>query len=104
MAEVPTELVEAFRRLGVRRPESWASSQVNEGIPQLARASLLYWLWDGIVGQRDTSWVDQEIQFYKDAEARKPGRGEMMSPHAPVLERLLSLGATREELTTLVRQ
>jgi hypothetical protein len=54
MPDVPPELVEAFRRLGVWRPECWASSQVNEGIPQLARASLLYWLWDGIVSQRDT--------------------------------------------------
>jgi hypothetical protein len=39
MLDVPPELVESFRRLGVNRPESWASSQIHEGIPQLARAS-----------------------------------------------------------------
>jgi hypothetical protein len=96
--------VEAFRRLGVRQPERWAHSQITHGIPQLARASLLYWLWDEVVSQRDINWVDREIQFYMDAESRKPDRAALMFPHAPVLERLLSLGVTREELTTLVRQ
>jgi hypothetical protein len=31
------ELTELFARLGAPRPESWARSQLEEGIPQLAR-------------------------------------------------------------------
>ena len=103
MGDVPAELVEAFRRLGVPRPESWASSQVREGIPQLARASLLYWFWSGMVGRHDLGWIDREIDMFRQTESRRPGRGAALKAHAPVLERLLSLGVTREEITDLVR-
>jgi hypothetical protein len=102
MSDVPAELVEAFRRLGVRSPEAWASSQVREGI-QLARASLLYWFWSGMVGRHDLAWVDDEIAMFRRTESRSPGRGAALVAHGPVLERLLALGVTREEITTLVR-
>jgi hypothetical protein len=39
--EVPHDLVEKFRSLGVNDPEGWAGSQVREGIPQLTRATIL---------------------------------------------------------------
>ena len=104
MHELPQDLVDAFRRLGVEGPEQAARSQVNEGIPHLASASLMSWLWRFIVSHDDMSWVRAEIDSHNDLDSRKPGRGDVACPQGPVLERLLALGATRDDLTTLVRQ
>ena len=43
-----TTLVDHFRSLGVDDPEGWASSQEEEGIDQLARATLLRALADEV--------------------------------------------------------
>jgi hypothetical protein len=102
--DMPPELVEAFRRLGVRNPEGWARSQTREGINQMGRACLLYWLFYYLVGQHDLGWVDREIALYDQFEAKRPGRGAARLPHGPVLKRLLAAGATREELTVLCRE
>lgn len=44
------DLVAAFKELGVDDPEGWASSQTNEGIDQLARATALRALSDIAAG------------------------------------------------------
>ena len=40
-------LAETFRRLGAGDPEAWALSEVEDGIPQLARFIFLRRLWRG---------------------------------------------------------
>ncbi|HEX2208857.1 MAG TPA: hypothetical protein VHG93_14350 [Longimicrobium sp.] len=41
------ELAETFRALGAGDPEAWAASEVEDGIPQLARFIFLRRLWRG---------------------------------------------------------
>lgn len=41
-------LAETFRSLGAEEPEAWALSEVEDGIPQLARFIFLRRLWRGV--------------------------------------------------------
>jgi hypothetical protein len=62
---VPTtkdELTAIFRRFGARDPELWASSQADEGIPQLARFLFMRAAWEHIPREGDSSWIDREIK------------------------------------------
>lgn len=91
------ELTALFRKLGAREPESWASSQHNEGIDQLARFVFLREAWKCVVKPDDVSWIDRTIA---DAKARPsdPGAGI-----GPALERLLAVGADRKDIHEVVR-
>lgn len=91
------ELAALFARLGAPDPSSWAASQLDEGIPQLARFLFLRQAWKQVVPEDDASWMDAFI-----AVAEKQPNG----PYAGVGHALRSLrarGATNEELTDLVR-
>jgi hypothetical protein len=89
-----SELTELFRRLGARNPEAWASSQLNEGLPQLARFLFLREAWKLVVPNDDPSWIHERIG---DDQA-SPG-GEIV----PALERLFNAGAQEGDLTAVVR-
>jgi Leucine Rich repeat len=43
------KLTARFKKLGVRDPESWARSEIDEGIPQLSRAVFLRALWGEVL-------------------------------------------------------
>jgi hypothetical protein len=91
------KLTALFEKLGARDPEGWARSQLEEGIPQLARFLFLRQAWRTVVSEGDSGWIAGAIA---SAEAR-PG-----DPYAGVGHALRSLrarGATNEELTDLVR-
>jgi hypothetical protein len=88
------ELTELFRRLGARTPTAWANSQVDEGIPQLARFLFLRQSWKLIVGDNDHSWISARMRD----KATDPG-GEIGAS----LSRLQALGASESDLTTVVR-
>jgi hypothetical protein len=88
------ELTELFTKLGAPNPECWASSQAEEGIPQLARFLFLRQAWRLIVREADTSWLQDQMQV--DAGSRGGAIG-------PVLARLLEGGASAHDLTTVVR-
>jgi hypothetical protein len=91
------ELTALFRKLGTDDPEGWASSQIEEGIPQLARFLFLRQAWRMIVDENDASWIGRLIEL---AEARPD------EPYAGVglaLKRLRARGATDDEITDLVR-
>jgi hypothetical protein len=91
------KLTTVFRKLGAKDPERWARSQVEEGIPQLARFVFLKQAWKSVVSEDDSSWIDGQIM----QAASKPDE-----PYAGVGQALLSLralGASDEELTDLVR-
>jgi hypothetical protein len=99
MADDPdlAELTRRFETLGAPHPAGWAASQLQEGIPQLARYLFLRQAWRLIVPDEDHSWIAAEIA----AAGKNPG-----APYAGVgnaLARLTAGGATEQDLTDLVR-
>ena len=91
------ELTAIFRRLGASDPEGWAISQVQEGIPQLARFVFLKQAWSLVLADGDTGWTAP----YIESALNKPDE-----PYAGVglaLQRLLSAGADPRDLTDVVR-
>jgi hypothetical protein len=91
------KLTSLFQRLGARDPDSWAISQIEEDIPQVARFLFLRQAWRAVVDERDSSWIAAAISS-ADAEPNAPYAGV---GHA--LRALRSRAATDEELTDLVR-
>jgi hypothetical protein len=91
------ELAATFRKLGARDPDGWARSQVEEGIPQLARFLFLRQAWREIVQEDDTSWIDASI----DRAKTHPDEPYAGVGHA--LKKLRERGATNEEITDVVR-
>jgi hypothetical protein len=90
-------LAALFERLGADDPDGWARSQVEEGIPQLARFLFLRQAWRAVVDEGDPRWIAMAIA---GAEADPHG------PYAGVGHALRSLrarGATDDEITDLVR-
>jgi hypothetical protein len=86
------DLADLFRRLGARDPDTWARSQCQEGIPQLARFLFLRQAWRQIVGS-GPAWA-------KALRAR-PGPGGEATLAA--LDRMAALGVSEDDLTTVVR-
>ena len=90
-------LTKRFRALGAPNPEGWARSQLEEGIPQLARFLFLREAWRCVVPDGDTTWIDREIA----SADRHPNAPYTVAGQA--LRRLRALGASDAELTDLVR-
>jgi hypothetical protein len=90
-------LTALFRKLGASEPEDWARSQVEEGIPQLARFVFLRQAWRQIVREGDSSWIKASIE-HAEASPDTPYAGV---GHA--LKKLRAKGGTDEEITDLVR-
>lgn len=91
------ELSALFRRLGARDPDGWASSQIDEGIPQLARFIFLRQAWRNVVSEDDPAWIDRSI------EATRARPDEPFAGVGHALASLRKRGATDRELTDLVR-
>jgi hypothetical protein len=91
------QLVSVFRRLGAPDPESWAQSEIEEGIPQLLRYLVLRNMWSCVVADGDTRWIDTWV------------KGQDRDPNAPLagvraaLRRLLASGADPRDITEVVR-
>lgn len=97
MSQNVQKLTKLFRLVGARDPESWAKSQAEEGIPQLARFLFLRQAWRSIVTENDPAWINSAIRSVEtQPDAPYAGVG-----HA--LKRLRSLGASDDDLTDLVR-
>jgi hypothetical protein len=91
------ELAALFRKLGAPDPETWARSQLQEKIPQLARFLFLRQAWRHIIGEEDATWIDARI-----ARAEQ----ESNEPFASVglaLKKLRARGAVDDEIIDLVR-
>ena len=91
------DLSNIFRKLGAREPESWAASQIEEGINQLARFVFLREAWKSVIDERDDSWIDGEIRSSK-REPEAPGAGM-----GKALENLLSAGGERNDIVQIAR-
>lgn len=93
----PKALLKAFTRLGVDSPEDWVESQIEEGIPQLHRASFLVKAWSAIPDGRSSAWLDELVgMFERDPSGPYSGAGKAIAS-------LRAKGATDLELTNLVR-
>jgi hypothetical protein len=90
-------LASHFRSMGAQNPESWARSQLEEGIPQFARLVFLREAWGAVIGDGDTRWIKR---FTDEAERRPrdPGAGI-----GPALKRILASGADSGDLAEVVR-
>jgi hypothetical protein len=97
---IPTskdELTKVFTELGASSPESWAKSQVEEGIPQLLRFLFLKSAWKYVVTEGDSSWIEEQIKF---------ARSWPQGPYAGLgqaLEKLRNQGVANEDLTAIAR-
>ena len=90
-------VTEQFRIMGAFDPESWAKSQLEEGVPQYARLVFLRQAWTNIISEGDTSWIDPVIHA-AELRSRDPGAGA-----GPALKRVLAAGASREDIAEIVR-
>ena len=90
-------LAEVFRQAGAADPESWANSQLAEGIPQLAIFSFAKSLWNGVMPEDDDKWIDQEIEWAR-SRPRDP-----CAQSGPALEEMLAKGVSRKAIVDLVR-
>src|SRR3954465_14850780 len=86
-----------FRSMGAHRPESWARSQLEEGIPQFARLVFLREMWTAVIGEGDTRWIKR---FMDEAEQRPRDPGASIGP---ALNRILACGADPADLAEVVR-
>lgn len=90
-------LAQRFAALGAPDPRSWAESEINEGIPQLASYLFLRQAWRQVVPEDDPAWIAAEIEGAEnERDAPFAGAG-----HA--LARLRALGVSDADLTDLVR-
>jgi protoporphyrinogen oxidase len=90
------QLVESFRKHGAKDPESWAESEVEEGINQLARFSLLKALTSELLKESDLEWVDEVAN--RSAEPGVP-----LSQLGPAVKQMLDKGVSKEAIIDLVR-
>jgi len=81
-------LIEQFKMLGVSEPDEWANSQREEGIDQIARATILRALAD-IVAEAPLAWGAQ----------RKHGTPEVIA----AAERIAGLGIPEDDLALVLK-
>ncbi|HEY9434767.1 MAG TPA: hypothetical protein VI260_25185 [Blastocatellia bacterium] len=91
------KLTELFRKLGAEDPESWANSQVEEGINQLGRFLFLRQAWRKVISEDDQSWIQDNISHSEQYP------GAPCSGIGPALQRLLDKGANPQDITDVVR-
>lgn len=90
MDEKLLKLIEKFRAAGCPDPESWASSEINEGFAQFAGFIFLRELWKLVTPEGSREWL-RDLDLPND-----DGRGG-------VKRRLKESSASIEDLTALVR-
>jgi hypothetical protein len=96
MSDKLKDLTKLFAKLGAPEPEGWASSQIDEGFPQLARFLFLRQAWRYVVSEANDSWIRGYIEKSESDPEPFAGVGR-------ALRSLQSKGATAKELTDLVR-
>lgn len=87
-------LTQLFAHLGAHNPSQWGRSQIEGGLPQLARFLFLRQAWKLVVPEGDRHWIDAQNGVSLDG----PG-----GAIAPALCRVLAQGVDPADLTTIVR-
>jgi hypothetical protein len=85
-----------FQALGASPPESWARSEVEENIPQLAIFLFLRAAWKCVVPDNDPSWIHEARMPPEHPNAPGAGLG-------PALDRLIAKGADLRDINAVVR-
>jgi len=96
-AEGLKRLTEVFRTAGAADPESWARSQLQEGIPQLARFSFTKAAWTGVMEESNTKLVRERGEF-SNAESTAP-----LSQADTAIKNMLDHGVSAETIVDLIR-
>jgi hypothetical protein len=91
------DLISIFRTLGANDPESWANSEVDENIPQLARFMFLKGAWQLVVSDEDTSWIDSLLQNVPS------GSSDPFADAAHSIRAMLDAGVSKSVIARLVR-
>lgn len=91
------QLAEVFKQAGADDPEGWASSEVNEGINQLARFSFLKAITSQLLKEDDLDWIDNRIKFNYSQPT------ESCSQIVPAMEEMIGKGVSRESIVDLIR-
>lgn len=93
------QLVEQFRVAGADDPESWALSEIREGIPQLARFCFLRVLWPRVIDRwrQQLDWID-----YAMSRAERDPKSSFADAGIAI-KRALAHGVTLDELASIAR-
>ena len=91
------ELTALFAKYGAKDPESWARSQLDEGIPQLQRFLFLRQAWSQVVRDGDEQWIER---WRQNAERNPDG---FHAPAARAVRMCLEKGVSARELVDIVR-
>ena len=91
------ELVALFRSLGAHSPEEWIQYLPEDPSTQLARYMFLKQAWDSVAQEGETKWIDDAI----DRSGKSPDEPYAGLGHT--LQRILSAGISRDDLTELAR-
>ena len=90
-------LTEVFSKHSADDPESWARSQLAEGIPQLAIFCFAKALWEGVIEENDNSWIEADIERAKSMPTAPCAQS------GQALEEMLAKGVSLQSITDLVR-
>jgi hypothetical protein len=90
-------LEKTFAALGVDDPASWADSEIDEDIPQLAILLFLRAAWRLVIDETHDRWIDSQIEN----GSRRPA--DPYSGVGQALQRLLASGAQRQDIVDVVR-
>jgi hypothetical protein len=90
-------LTNIFRQAGALDPESWASSQHNEGINQLGRFSFLKNITSEWLREDDLDWVNNCIKY----DYSNPNDPCSQLPRA--LQEMLDKNVSRQAIVDLIR-
>lgn len=91
------QLTELFAEQGADDPEGWARSQLEDGIPQLARYCLLKAMWSIVVPEEDETWLDRCSQHTEDSA------NEPCAQLNTAIREMLNKGVHRSAIIDLVR-
>ncbi|MCQ8890361.1 hypothetical protein NQT72_12700 [Pseudoalteromonas carrageenovora] len=90
------ELTETFRKFKASNPEQWAESEIEEGIPQLARFLFLKGAWSNVVPDND-EWIQHILKNY-DPTDNGPYSGMMHS-----IKEMIDAGVSKNAITEFAR-
>ena len=89
------ELAALFRSLGAHSPEQWVSYVAADPEPQLARYLFLKQAWEQIIGEGETSWIDEQVKR-SEVHPSEPYAGL-----GSALKRALAAGVSREDISEI---
>lgn len=89
------EWTRLFGKLGVLDPEQWAEAELAGNLGNLPGVAFLRQAWSEIPRSNDIAWLESWIHYAR----RQPAEANIVSAY----ERLVSLGASQEDLVLILR-